>query len=159
MVKSVSSCCVRGRWVLSNPVTYIPLMYVGLPAPTNVKAKVLTPNSVKVTWNQLPEIAGYLISCTSPASYAGNKNVIVCGGDTTSHELTKLEGNTPYEISVQGLTSDGRKSDPSTGESIITQKAGKCYILISYQSISYVTIQLLAHLHRILRYQVIIQDH
>ena len=23
MVKSVSSCCVRGRWVLSNPVTYI----------------------------------------------------------------------------------------------------------------------------------------
>ena len=21
MVKSVSSCCVRGRWVLSNPVT------------------------------------------------------------------------------------------------------------------------------------------
>ena len=23
MVKSVSSCCVRGRWVLSNPVTFI----------------------------------------------------------------------------------------------------------------------------------------
>ena len=23
MVKSVSSCCVRGRWVLSNPVTYV----------------------------------------------------------------------------------------------------------------------------------------
>ena len=23
MVKSVSSCCVRGRWVLSNPVTII----------------------------------------------------------------------------------------------------------------------------------------
>ena len=22
MVKSISSCCVRGRWVLSNPVTY-----------------------------------------------------------------------------------------------------------------------------------------
>ena len=22
MVKSVSSCCVRGRWVLSNPVKY-----------------------------------------------------------------------------------------------------------------------------------------
>ena len=25
MVKSVSSCCVRGRWVLSNPVTYTEL--------------------------------------------------------------------------------------------------------------------------------------
>ena len=23
MVKSVSCCCVRGRWVLSNPVTYM----------------------------------------------------------------------------------------------------------------------------------------
>ena len=23
MVKSISSCCVRGRWVLSNPVTYV----------------------------------------------------------------------------------------------------------------------------------------
>ena len=25
MVKSVSTCCVRGRRVLSNPVTYIPI--------------------------------------------------------------------------------------------------------------------------------------
>ena len=119
---------------------------------------MLTPNSVKVTWDRLPEITGYFISCTSPASYAGVKNAIVHGGDT-SYELIKLVENTPYEISVQGLTNDGRKSDPSTEESIVTQKAGKCYILISYQSISYVTIQLLAHHHRILRYQVMIQDH
>ena len=27
MVKSVSSCCVRGRWVLSNPVTNGDLFY------------------------------------------------------------------------------------------------------------------------------------
>ena len=56
---------------------------------------------------------------------------MVHGGDTTSHELTKLVENTPYEISVQGFTSDGRKSDPSKGESIITQKAGRWYIRIS----------------------------
>ena len=97
---------------------------VDLPAPTNVNAKVLTPNSVEVTWDQSPEVTGYFISCTSTALYAGVKNAIVHGGDTTSHILTKLVENTPYEISVQGLTSDGRKSDPSTGESIITQKAG-----------------------------------
>ena len=26
MVKSISSCCVCGRWVLSNPVTYVDLI-------------------------------------------------------------------------------------------------------------------------------------
>ena len=85
---------------------------------------------------------------------------MVHGGDTTSHELTKLVENTPYEISVQGLTSDGRKSDPSKGESIITQKAGRWYIRINIIS-EYIifTTQLLAHHHRILRYQVMIQDH
>ena len=132
---------------------------VGLPVLTNVKAKVLSPNSVKVTWDQSPEITGYFISCTSLASYAGVKNMMVHGGNTTSQELTNLVENTWYDISVQGLTSDGRKSDPSKEESIITQKAGKCCLLISYQSMSYVTTQLLAHHHRILRYLVMIQDH
>ena len=132
---------------------------VGLPAPTNVNAKVLTPNSVEVTWDQSPDVTGYFISCTSPASYAGVKNVIVYGGDTTSHALTNLVENTPYDITVQGLTRDGRKSDHSDEESIVTPKAGKWYILISYQSISYLTAQLLAHHHRILRHQVMIQDH
>ena len=104
---------------------------VDLPALTNVKATVLTPNSVIVTWDQSSEITGYFISCTSPVSYAGVKNAMVHGGDTTSHILTKLVENTPYEIRVQGLTSDGRKSDPSTEKSIITQKAGRWYIRIN----------------------------
>ena len=38
MVKSVSSCCVRGRRVLSNPVTYVEsyfiLHIVNLPVPS-----------------------------------------------------------------------------------------------------------------------------
>ena len=107
------------------------LMYVhpvGLLAPTNVKAAVLTYNSVEVTWDQSPDVSDYLISCTSPASYAGAKTVIKNGGDTTSHTLTNLVENTIYDITVQGLTRDGRKSDHSTKVTVITLKAGKWYI-------------------------------
>ena len=96
-----------------------------MPAPTNVKAEVLTPNNVEVTWDHLSETTGYLVSCTSSASYAGGKNVVVHGGDTTSHMLTNLVENTPYDITVQGFSKDGRQSDPSNKASITTQKTGK----------------------------------
>ena len=86
---------------------------------------MLTPNSVGVTWNQSPDVIGYLISCSSSAAYAGAKNVIVNGGDNTNHTFTDMIENTPYAITVQGLTSDGRMSDHSTEVSIITQKVGK----------------------------------
>ena len=86
-----------------------------------------TPNSVEVTWDQSPnhDVTGYLVSCSSTASYAGNKNVIVNGGDTTSYTITDLVENTPYVITVQGLTSDGGKSDYSPDLPIITKKDGK----------------------------------
>ena len=96
-----------------------------MPAPTNVKAVVLAPNNVEVTWDHLLETTGYLISCTSSASYAGGKNVIASGGDITSHTLTNLVENTPYNITVQGISIDGRQSDPSNEVSITTQIAGK----------------------------------
>ena len=86
---------------------------------------MLTPNSVEVTWDQSSYVTGYLLSCNSPASYAGGKNKMVNGGDTTSYTLTDLVENTPYDITVQGIIVDGRKSDSSTEVSILTQKAGK----------------------------------
>ena len=98
---------------------------IALPAPTNVKATVLTRNSVGVTWDQSLEATGYLISYTSPASYAGGKNVMVNGGDTTSHTLTNLVENTSYVITVQTLTRGGKRSEPSVKKSIRTVKAGK----------------------------------
>ena len=104
------------------------ILYIGLPAPTNVKATVLTCNSVEVTWDQSSGVTGYLISCTSSASYAGNRNVIVHGGDTTSHTLTNLIENTPYDITVQGISSDSRESDYSIELPLTTQKAGKLVI-------------------------------
>ena len=91
---------------------------------------MLTPNNVVVTWDQSPDydVIGYLISCTSLASYAGNKNVIVNGGDTTSQILTNLAENTPYVITVQGLTKDGRKSPCSNKVSLKTSTAGKWFM-------------------------------
>ena len=88
---------------------------------------MLTPNSVKITWDQSPDATGYLISCTTKASYASDKNVIENSGDTTSHTFSDLVENTPYEITVQGITGDGKKSEHSTTVSIATQKTGKLY--------------------------------
>ena len=112
---------------------------------------MVTANSVQVTWDQSPDVTGYLISCTSPASYAGNKIVTVNGDDTTSHMLTGLVENTPYIITVQGLTGDGRKSDHSTKVSVTTQKAGTYVLHNIVLECHTVTPQLPAHHHRISR--------
>ena len=103
----------------------INIVIIGLPAPTNVIATVLTPNSVEVTWDQLSNVTGYFITCTTADSYDGDKNVIVHGGDTTNHTFTDLVENIPYNIIVQGITGDGRKGEHSTTVSLITQKACK----------------------------------
>ena len=86
---------------------------------------MLTADSVEVTWDQSSDFTGYFLSCTSTASYAGAKNATLKGNEITSYTLTNLVENTPYDIIVQGITRDGRKSDYSTEVSIITQKAGK----------------------------------
>ena len=98
---------------------------VALPAPNNVKATVLTHDSVGVTWNQSPDATGYLISCISTVSRAGNRNMMVNGGDTTSYTINNLVENTSYVITVQSLTRGGRRSELSAKESIRTVKAGK----------------------------------
>ena len=85
---------------------------------------MLTPNSVKVTWDRSPRATGYLISYTTTASCAGDKNARVNDGDTTSHILTNLVENAPYMITVQSLTGTGRYSDTSTSVSVIIRKAG-----------------------------------
>ena len=95
---------------------------------------MLAHNRVEVTWDQSSGATGYTISCTSTASYAGGKNVIVNGGDTTSHIFYDLVENTPYDITVQSLTTDSRISDYSTEVSITTQKAGK--LLIQYNNVT-----------------------
>ena len=101
--------------------------YVGLPAPRNVRARVLSHCSVEVTWDQLPNATNYTISYSTTASNISDGHVTVRGGSTTSHTLTNLDGNTRYIITVQAATRDSRKSDLSTKVSVTTHAAGKSY--------------------------------
>ena len=95
--------------------------------PTNVRATVLTPRSVVVTWVQSssPIVTGYLISYTTSVPYTSGGNVTVNGHDTTSHILTNLEENTLYTITVQATTDDNRMSAYSNEVSVTTYTDGK----------------------------------
>ena len=101
------------------------VIYVDLPAVNNVKATLLSYNSVKVTWNQLSDATEYIILFTS---HTNDENMPVEGGSTTSYTLTNLEASTTYTITVQATTRDGRKSALSNEVSIKTEAAGKSYI-------------------------------
>ena len=83
---------------------------------------MISHSSVEVTWDQLPDAAEYTISYSTTASHISGGSVTVKGGSTTSHTLRNLEGNTPYAITVQATTSDGRKSAFSSKVSIKTSK-------------------------------------
>ena len=85
---------------------------------------MITADSVEVTWDQSSDFTGYFVSCTSTASYAGAKNSNVNGADATNHTITNLVENTPYVITVQGLTRDGRKSLCSDEVKVETFTAG-----------------------------------
>ena len=100
-------------------------IYVGFAAPTNVMATVVTLHSIEVTWNQSPNITGYLVSYTTTASYTSGGSVTVNGGSTTSTVLTNLEENTLYAITVQATSSDNRMSVNSSEVSVITYADGK----------------------------------
>ena len=54
-------------------------MYIGLPAPTNVRATVLSHCSVEVTWDELSDATEYIISYSTTASniYDGTVTVNV----------------------------------------------------------------------------------
>ena len=99
------------------------VIYVDLPAPTNVRATVLSHCSIEVTWDELSDATEYIILYSTTASNINDGNVTVKGGSTTCHILTNLEGNTPYIITVQATASDSRKSALSNKVSIRTGKS------------------------------------
>ena len=107
-------------------------MYIDLPAPTNVRATVLTSYSVEVNWDQLSDVNGYLICYNSNAS---NKRLLVNGDSATSHTLTNLQQNTQYTISVQANSGDNRMSVKSNEVSVTTYADGKrsaCQRMLCY---------------------------
>ena len=94
--------------------------------PTNVKATVLTPRSVEVTWtvSSSPDVTGYLISYTTTAEYTSGGSVTVNGRSTTSHTLSNLEESTLYTITVQATTNNIRSGN-SNAVSVTTYTDGK----------------------------------
>ena len=87
---------------------------------------MLTPRSVKVTWDQylFSDVTGYLISYTTNASYTSGGIVTVDGIDNTSYTLASLEEDTLYTITVQATTNDDRISPYSTVLTVTTYTDG-----------------------------------
>ena len=103
----------------------IVVIYVDVVPPTNVRATVLTPRSVQVTWELSPSlnIISYLISYTTTALYINGGSMSV-DGTTTSHTLINLEEYTLYIITVQA-TNSSRTSPNSNEVSVTTYTDGK----------------------------------
>ena len=91
--------------------------------PTNVRATMLTPRSVEVTWtlSSSPDVTGYIISYTTTALYTsgGSERVNI----TTRGTLNNLEEYTTYTITVQATTS--HYGDNSGAVSVTTYTDGK----------------------------------
>ena len=95
--------------------------------PTNVRATVLTPRSVEVTWtvSSTSDITGYLILYTTTASYYTScGSMMVSGSSATRGTLMNLEESTLYTITVQA-TSNDRRSGNSDAVSLTTYTDGK----------------------------------
>ena len=100
-------------------------------APTNVMAMVLTPRSVMVTWtpsHPITNVTMYIIHYITTVSYTDSGNMTVNGINTTTGNLTDLEENTPYTITVQAVSYRGGMmllSGFSNEVSVITFTDGK----------------------------------
>ena len=107
----------------------VTIICVDLSAPTNVRAAIVTPRSIQITWEPSlsSDVIGYLILYTTTASYTPSSNggMRVDGHNTTSSTLTDLEEDTLYTITVQATTSDNRMSANSNEVSVRTYTDGK----------------------------------
>ena len=95
-------------------------------ASIDINALVLTPRSVKVTWNAFHSscITGYLISYFTNASYTSDGNVIVNDANQTSYKLNNLEEYTEYYIIVRVISNIGI-SNNSNGVTVTTYTDSK----------------------------------
>ena len=102
-------------------------MYIGISAPTNVRATVLTSHSVEVTWDESssPDVTGYLISCATTTSCTSVGSTTVNGRSKTSGVIPDLEKDTPYTITVQATTNDNQMSGSSNEVLVTTHAVGK----------------------------------
>ena len=102
-------------------------IFVVVLPPTNIRARVVTPHKIEVTWvpSSSSDVTGYIIPYTTTASYTSGGSMTVNDGSTTSGTLTNLEEDTLYTIIVQATISDNRMSANSNEVSIRTYTDSK----------------------------------
>ena len=101
------------------------VIYVDSPAPTNVRATVITSHSVEITWDQSSTVSGYLISYNADNSNTSSRNVPVNSSSVAGHILTNLEESTQYAITVQSISNGNQKSVYSNKVPVTTHTDGK----------------------------------
>ena len=101
--------------------------FLYLEPPNIIQATVLTPRSIQVTWESSlsSDVIGYLISYTTTASYVSGGSVMVNGVDNTTYNLTNLEEDISYTITVQATVDGIRAITNTDGVSVKTYTAGK----------------------------------
>ena len=102
-------------------------IYVGILAPTNVRAEALTSHSIEVRWDESssPDVTGYIITfATNDDLRTTGESVTVNGHSNTSGILSNLEKGTSYTITVQATASDNRMSGKSSEVLVATHTDG-----------------------------------
>lgn len=101
-------------------------LFVGVDPPNNVKAIVLAPKVIEVSWDPFTskEITGYLIKYSTTAVYAKGSNVTMYGHNVSKSLLENLEEDTLYSITIQSV-SNNEVSGPSNVVSAITWTSSK----------------------------------
>ena len=125
--KLFSKLCIATYLILLCYLhTYI-FVSTGIDPPNNVKATVLSPKIIQVSWDPFvsTEVTSYLITYTTTAVYTTGNNITVHGRNVSIVLLRNLEENTLYSITVQSVSAN-TISGPSIVTSLMTWPSGKC---------------------------------
>ena len=135
MVKSVSSCCVCGRWVLSNPVTYayvtnIIYNYTCLTGPSALKVTTTRNKgdlSVVVQWDEVDDSLNttYIVTWTNGTNSTQSLTLL----EQSPYTLTGLTLDTVYNITVTATNKCGNRSEYKTNVSFPTGMCHHHYLL------------------------------
>ena len=101
--------------------------FVVIPAPNNVRAIVLSPFSIEVTWDRStsPDVTGYHVKFVSVTASPFGLSGIAGGRNTTSYTITRLEEFIPFTITVTALFLNFNMSGNSKAVTVTTYSASK----------------------------------
>ena len=125
--KFFSELCIATYLIFTCYLRTYVFVCTGIDPPNNVKATVLAPKIIEVSWDPFvsTEVTSYIITYTTTAVYTTGNNVTVHGHNVSKVLLRNLEENTPYSITVQSVSAN-TVSGPSIVASLMTWPSGKC---------------------------------